>query len=113
MPAGLSGGERRRLSVGIGLVTDPQLISMDEPTTGLDSEAALNLMELLAGLAAKNRTVRPALWLTWHGQAHAASRHAHWMACTLRSGSTSSRLSGMTARRWSAPCTSPRATLDG
>ena len=57
-PAGISGGERRRVSVGIGLVTDPKAIFLDEPTTGLDSENALKLMELLAKLSKKGRTVR-------------------------------------------------------
>ncbi|KAK9797098.1 hypothetical protein WJX73_010023 [Symbiochloris irregularis] len=54
---GISGGERRRVSVGIGLVTDPRVLFLDEPTTGLDSGSALGLMELLSGLSSKGRTV--------------------------------------------------------
>ena len=51
--SGISGGERRRVSVGISLVTDAQAIFLDEPTTGLDSESAETLMQLLARLAQK------------------------------------------------------------
>jgi len=34
---GISGGERKRTAVGVELITDPALIFLDEPTTGLDS----------------------------------------------------------------------------
>ena len=54
---GISGGERRRLSVAIGLVTDPQIILLDEPTSGLDSETAGQLIACLVRLAQANRTV--------------------------------------------------------
>ncbi len=58
--SGISGGERRRVSVGIGLVTDARAIFLDEPTTGLDSDSAEQLIALLSHLAAhKHRTVRP------------------------------------------------------
>ena len=53
---GISGGERRRLSVAIGLVTDPQIILLDEPTSGLDSATALQLIQCLVKLARANRT---------------------------------------------------------
>ncbi|KAK9917341.1 hypothetical protein WJX75_003369 [Coccomyxa subellipsoidea] len=49
--AGISGGERRRVSVGISLVTDARAIFLDEPTTGLDSESAESLVAVLARLA--------------------------------------------------------------
>lgn len=55
---GISGGERRRLSVAIGLVTDPQVILLDEPTSGLDSSTASQLIGCLIKLAKSNRTVR-------------------------------------------------------
>ena len=48
--------------MGIGLVTDPKAIFLDEPTTGLDSENALKLMELLARLSRKGRTVSMPAW---------------------------------------------------
>ena len=37
---GISGGERKRTNIGVELITDPQLIFLDEPTTGLDSFTA-------------------------------------------------------------------------
>ncbi|XP_065210824.1 protein scarlet-like isoform X2 [Planococcus citri] len=43
----LSGGELKRLSVATELLTDPPLLFCDEPTTGLDSYAALNLMKVM------------------------------------------------------------------
>ena len=55
---GVSGGERKRCSIGVELITDPSLIFLDEPTTGLDSFTATNVMEILGDLARKeNRTV--------------------------------------------------------
>ena len=55
---GVSGGERKRTSIGVELITDPNLIFLDEPTTGLDSFTATSVMESLGDLARKdNRTV--------------------------------------------------------
>lgn len=58
---GLSGGEKRRVSIGMELVTEPLVIIMDEPTSGLDSYSALALLrackEVRGGLAASE----------WHG----------------------------------------------
>lgn len=55
---GVSGGERKRTSIGVELITDPNLIFLDEPTTGLDSFTATSVMETLGDLARKeNRTV--------------------------------------------------------
>ena len=55
---GVSGGERKRTSIGVELITDPSLIFLDEPTTGLDSFTATSVMEILGDLARKeNRTV--------------------------------------------------------
>lgn len=44
---GLSGGQKKRLSVGMELAADPCLIFLDEPTSGLDSRNALRLMALV------------------------------------------------------------------
>jgi len=48
---GLSGGERRRLSVALELVTQPKILLADEPTTGLDSAQAENVVGLIKTLA--------------------------------------------------------------
>jgi ABC-type multidrug transport system ATPase subunit/ABC-type multidrug transport system permease subunit len=54
---GLSGGERKRLSIGLQLVSNPSLLFLDEPTTGLDSFAALSVVTTLTKLAKQGRTV--------------------------------------------------------
>jgi ABC-2 type transport system ATP-binding protein len=53
----LSGGQRQRLSVALALVNDPELIFLDEPTTGLDPAARRSLWDLIAGLRERGRTV--------------------------------------------------------
>ena len=53
----LSGGQRQRLAVALALVNDPELIFLDEPTTGLDPAARRSLWELIRGLKAVGRTV--------------------------------------------------------
>ena len=50
---GISGGERKRTAVGVELITDPPIIFLDEPTTGLDSYIATQVMENLRELAMK------------------------------------------------------------
>lgn len=54
---GISGGERKRTSIGVELITDPNLIFLDEPTTGLDSFTATSVMEILRDLAKSGRTI--------------------------------------------------------
>eukprot|EP01129_Flabellula_baltica_P009537 TRINITY_DN390_c0_g1_i1.p1 TRINITY_DN390_c0_g1~~TRINITY_DN390_c0_g1_i1.p1 ORF type:complete len:613 (-),score=120.87 TRINITY_DN390_c0_g1_i1:68-1906(-) len=54
---GISGGERKRLGIGLQLVSDPSVIFLDEPTTGLDSYISENLIETLSSLAAKGKTI--------------------------------------------------------
>ena len=50
MPRNMSGGQKRRLDVVMGLVHDPRLVFLDEPTTGLDPQARANLWEHIRGL---------------------------------------------------------------
>ena len=54
---GISGGERRRVTIGMELVTDPAILVLDEPSSGLDSFTALNLMRTLRQVAASGRIV--------------------------------------------------------
>jgi ABC-2 type transport system ATP-binding protein len=52
-----SGGMRRRLDIAAGLVTDPEVIFLDEPTTGLDPRSRQGMWDMVAGLAASGVTV--------------------------------------------------------
>ncbi|KAG5975653.1 hypothetical protein E4U55_007602 [Claviceps digitariae] len=54
---GISGGEKRRVSIGIQVLTDPRVLLLDEPTSGLDAFTASSIMEVLEGLANEGRTV--------------------------------------------------------
>ena len=47
----LSGGELKRVSVGMGMISNPNILMLDEPTTGLDSTAAYYLVDFLVKLA--------------------------------------------------------------
>ncbi|KAL3139516.1 hypothetical protein ABBQ38_003839 [Trebouxia sp. C0009 RCD-2024] len=54
---GLSGGEKKRLSIGVELIAQPMLLFTDEPTTGLDSFQAEKVMQTLKNLCKEGHTV--------------------------------------------------------
>lgn len=54
---GCSGGEKRRVSIGVQMLSNPSVLFLDEPTTGLDASSAFQLVRTLKGLALKGRTV--------------------------------------------------------
>lgn len=53
----LSGGQRQRMLLALALVNDPDVVFLDEPTTGLDPQARLNFWELVNSIKARNKTV--------------------------------------------------------
>jgi ABC-2 type transport system ATP-binding protein len=53
----LSGGQRQRLSIAVALVNDPQVLFLDEPTTGLDPQARRNLWDLVREIQGRGTTV--------------------------------------------------------
>jgi len=58
----LSGGLQQRLGIAIALVNDPEVVFLDEPTTGLDPQARRDVWEVLLGLKKKGKTI----FLTTH-----------------------------------------------
>jgi ABC-2 type transport system ATP-binding protein len=53
----LSGGQKQRLAVACALVGDPELLFLDEPTTGLDPQSRRQLWDLVIGMRAEGRTI--------------------------------------------------------
>lgn len=53
----LSGGQKQRLSIAVGLVNDPKVVFLDEPTTGLDPQARRNLWDLVEQIKKQGKTV--------------------------------------------------------
>ncbi|CBI39105.3 unnamed protein product, partial [Vitis vinifera] len=54
---GVSGGERKRVSIGNEIIINPSLLFLDEPTSGLDSTTALRIVQMLHDIAEAGKTV--------------------------------------------------------
>ena len=54
---GISGGERKRTSIGYELITEPSILILDEPTSGLDSSTSKRILKLLRKEAQRGMTV--------------------------------------------------------
>ncbi|KAJ4812845.1 ABC transporter G family member 2 [Rhynchospora pubera] len=54
---GISGGERRRVSIGVDIVHDPTILFLDEPTSGLDSTSAFMVVKVLQDIARRRSIV--------------------------------------------------------
>ncbi|REL34484.1 ABC transporter ATP-binding protein [Thalassotalea euphylliae] len=53
----LSGGQRQRLLLALALINDPEVVFLDEPTTGLDPQARRNFWQLIQNIKAQNKTI--------------------------------------------------------
>lgn len=68
---GISGGEKRRVTIAMQILTEPRVLLLDEPTSGLDAFTAASIIDVLRGLAEEGRT----LILTIHQSRSDLFRH--------------------------------------
>lgn len=54
---GISGGEKRRVTIAVQILTEPRILLLDEPLSGLDAFTALSIVDVLRGLAHEGRTL--------------------------------------------------------
>jgi ABC-2 type transport system ATP-binding protein len=110
----LSGGQKRRLDLGLGLVGDPEVLFLDEPTTGFDPAARRAAWEVIRSL----RTLGKTILLTTHYLDEAeqlSDRVAVLREGTIVAIGRPAELSGVSPateiryRRWSSPPTSRHA----
>lgn len=80
---GISGGEKRRVTIAVQILTDPRVLLLDEPTSGLDAFTASSIMEVLQGLAQEGRT----LILTIHQSRSDLFKHFGNVLLLARGGS--------------------------
>ena len=81
---GISGGEKRRVTIAIQILTDPRVLLLDEPTSGLDAFTATSIMDVLRGLAQEGRTIV----LTIHQPRSDLFQHFGHVLLLARGGST-------------------------
>ncbi|CAF9917322.1 MAG: hypothetical protein ALECFALPRED_011104 [Alectoria fallacina] len=79
---GISGGEKRRVTIAIQILTDPRILFLDEPTSGLDAFTAFSIIEVLRGLAEEGRT----LVLTVHQSRSDLFKYFHNVLLLSRGG---------------------------
>lgn len=79
---GISGGEKRRVTIAIQILTDPRVLFLDEPTSGLDAFTASSIIEVLRGLAEEGRT----LVLTVHQSRSDLFQYFHNVLLLARGG---------------------------
>lgn len=79
---GISGGEKRRVTIAIQILTDPRILFLDEPTSGLDAFTASSIIEVLRGLAEEGRT----LVLTVHQSRSDLFQYFHNVLLLARGG---------------------------
>ncbi|MBV1820762.1 ABC transporter ATP-binding protein [Clostridium cochlearium] len=56
-PRDLSGGEKQRVAIACTIITDPEILILDEPTRGMDAEAKENLGEIIKSLSQKGKSI--------------------------------------------------------